>query len=257
MRKLIRNSLPKTSINRLSEGINIKLSMDQYIDNHIYWFGEFEPDVGNYLKLNIKIGAKCIDIGGHIGYFTLLMSQLCGSTGKVYTFEPEPCNFAALKYNLDLNNVNNVVPIEAALTNQETLIDFLLAKTDDKYGSAVHSCFQTDHTSNNVIKVKSMTWDKFAKNSNITKIDFIKIDCEGGEILVLEGMCDLLKHSKATLIIEVSPPYLAMQGKSVQELKAFLESFGYQGYKLFKNGVVKKCRMDNIDHSANMVFLPN
>ena len=255
-RRWIRSYLPATVTLRLPSGFRMELDLDQYIDNHLYWFGVFEPEVGNFLKRSVALSDKCVDVGAHIGYFTLLMSQLVGSTGRVYAFEPEPNNFAALKHNLELNDIQNVEPVCAALTNWNGQADLRLAEASNRYGSGVHSLLPTKHTSDKVIQVKSMTWDEFSESRDILAVDFVKLDCEGGELLVLEGMEQLLRQSVSTLIVEVNKSYLNVQGKSVKEFKAFLGSFGYVGHKLRPDGSLVGCRMDGEDHTSNMIFLP-
>ena len=74
--------------------------------------GIHEKIITNLIKKEIHSGDVVLDIGAHIGYYTLQFANLVGSTGKVYAFEPEPKNFELLKKNVQINKHDNVVLIQ-------------------------------------------------------------------------------------------------------------------------------------------------
>ena len=72
--------------------------------NQIY--NKFETEI---VKNQIKESDIVIDIGAHIGYFSLIFAKLVGNNGKVFSFEPEPENYKILKKNIEINNYQNVI----------------------------------------------------------------------------------------------------------------------------------------------------
>lgn len=90
--------------------------------------GVYEPKTTSLFKKVIREGDIVVDVGAHIGYYTLLASRLVGDTGKVYAFEPEPRNYDLLLKNLELNNVKNVVAIKKAVSNKKGTLKFYLSK---------------------------------------------------------------------------------------------------------------------------------
>ena len=67
-----------------------------------------EPDTVNYFNMAVKPGMTAIDVGAHVGYYTLLFSRLVGEAGEVFAFEPEADNFEMLQRNIALNRPRNV-----------------------------------------------------------------------------------------------------------------------------------------------------
>ena len=76
---------------------------------------QFETEV---FKKEIEKGDTVLDLGSHIGYYTLIAAELVGEKGKVFAFEPEPTNFVLLKKNIKINNYQNVIPVQKAVSNK-------------------------------------------------------------------------------------------------------------------------------------------
>lgn len=140
------------------------------------WFTFYEVYIKNEYK-GIKKGDIVLDIGANLGFLSLY--ALNQGAAKVYSIEPEPKNFEHLKKNT--NYFEEIIPIQYAIDYNRGEIDFYIGDA-----SSIHTTFQTsenisDKISNqNTIKVKSIDADSLIKEFNIEKIDYLKIDCEGG-----------------------------------------------------------------------------
>jgi predicted methyltransferase len=66
----------------------------------------YEPAITRLFQETLQPGMVVIDIGAHVGYYTLLAAKLVGPTGKIYAFEPEPGNNEALNKNIELKNTS-------------------------------------------------------------------------------------------------------------------------------------------------------
>ena len=80
--------------------------------------GRYEEFKTEALLKCIKPGDVVYDVGGHVGYYSVLSSVLAGPTGKVFVFEPRPMNVAFLKRHIKFNGVENVTHIEAAVSDK-------------------------------------------------------------------------------------------------------------------------------------------
>ena len=89
--------------------------MDHGRKLHTYWLGTFEPAKRILFEQTVKPGHVVDDIGANVGWYSLLASALVGKTGKVYAFEPLPENLHYLKRHLELNNIQNVEVVAAAV----------------------------------------------------------------------------------------------------------------------------------------------
>lgn len=165
---------------------------------------KFELDI---IKDTVKEGDVVLDVGGHIGFYTLVFSKLVGETGKVYTFEPNPDNFAILKKNIEVNNIKNVILVNKALSDKEGKLKLYLNKDN----SGGHSLYQ-QNASNDFVEVDVLKLDNYFRGS-IKKIDFIKMDAEGSEGHIFQGASKLIKKNpKIKILTEFSPIYLENSG---------------------------------------------
>ena len=183
------------------------------------------------VKKYVKKGDMAIDIGANIGYYTLLFAQLVGPNGKVYAYEPDPINFVILKKNIEINNYKNVVLIQKAVSNSSTMTKLYLSK--DRTGNRIFD--STNDGMSDYIEIETIKLDDFFKNKN-EKINFIKMDVEGTEILILQGMSDFLhKQDNLKIMTEFYPKLIKKLGAEPAEYLKLLSESGFKIYDINKN----------------------
>lgn len=171
----------------------------------------------------LKNGMRAIDVGAHMGAFSVVMSQQVGSVGSVYSYEPVPENRELLTRNLELNKftTKNVRPYAIGDSNGE--VSFNIPWASDSAGLYEHPNAETIRT----ITVGLRTLDDLHKGE---KIDFIKIDTEGNEIKVLQGAKTLLKNNpNLRMLVEFNPECLEMAG--VIDAADFFTEFHHYGFR--------------------------
>ena len=195
--------------------------------------GIHEKIITNLIKKEIHSGDVVLDIGAHIGYYTLQFANLVGSTGKVYAFEPEPKNFELLKKNVQINKHDNVVLIQKIVSDKDGIVEFFISKFD----SIGNKLFKSNEAGSS-IKIESTTLDEYFKDLK-KKIDFIKMDIQGGEGKAILGMKNLLKENKNLKIIqEWWPDALKQNNTNPEDHLKFLQHIGYKIYEI--DGTIKK-----------------
>lgn len=202
-----------------------KMLLDDRDSINLASLGVYEPAEVALVRSQVKHGDTVLDIGANIGYYSLIFAELVGDTGKVYAFEPDPSNFALLCQNIELNDYDNIEPIQKAVSNHNSLLNLHLC--EDNYG--MHRIYDsiccTEH-----VEVEAIRLDDFFADFNGT-IDFIKMDIEGAEYVALQGMQQLLiRHREVKLLMEFSPAALFEFGINPQHLLDFLvkENFKLQ-----------------------------
>ena len=169
-------------------------------------------------------GMIVVDIGAHVGYYTLLAARAVGNKGKVFCFEPEPSNYALLLKNIEENNCSNVVPVQKAVTNTTGSIKLFIAK--DPSGHSIGS----DNPHQKAILVDSITLDDFFAGRE-HPIHVIKIDVEGAEMAVLQGMRKIIaKNRQLNIFTEFNPEALMRAGFSPIEYFQMLVNYGFEIY---------------------------
>jgi FkbM family methyltransferase len=180
------------------------------------------------IKKEVKKGNIVLDLGANIGYYSLILAKLVGKNGRVFAFEPDPVNFAILKKNIQINNYQNVVAYQKAVSNQSGTLR-LYQNPKNPGAHTIYQDFKENRTS---IKVKSIKLDDYFQNHKL-RIDFIKMDIEGAEAAALLGMMNILKRNKKIKIItEFQPLGLERSGFGARKFLELLKELGFKLYEI-------------------------
>lgn len=183
-----------------------------------------EPEVTHAMMQIIKVGDTVIDGGANIGFFTLLMSQLVGPTGKVIAVEPGAENLEKLKANLALNDSTNVEIVEKALWREPATLPMFFY--EDGGGNSAFAHAQGDTTT----EIEATTIDAICWTKHAPKL--IKLDIEGAEHCALIGAKQTLKDHAPFVLSEINTEALAKAGSSPQDMRAEMFMRGYQVFSL-------------------------
>jgi len=181
--------------------------------------GLWEPYVSRNISLNK--GDLFIDIGAHIGYYTVYASQKAGKDGLVIAIEPDRRNLAVLYKNLVAIKTNNVLVYEAAAGFNGFLYlnpqkNPLLTKTSKSMDASEQNSVPSISLDSLLEEVKSKDYESHSM--------VIKVDVEGGELDIIKGGLSFLNHFSPILIVETL---------TLDELKRVLEKLGYVYNQLF------------------------
>ena len=142
-----------------------------------------------------KEGDIVVDIGAHIGLYTIISSKRVGLNGKVVAVEANPRNFQMLNHNIKLNRLNNVIPFNYIAYSKE--MDLVLAEYARMLGGDVKDGHRT-------AAIHVNTLDNLLQQNGIREVNWIKIDVEGAELEVLKGAHNTLSDSKdISILIEI------------------------------------------------------
>jgi FkbM family methyltransferase len=196
-----------------------------------YVLGSYEIPLVRSLRKVLRPGMVCVDVGANVGYFSLLMANLVGPNGRVFSFEPTRRTFDALKANVHLNDLENIVVERLALFDHNGVLEFREGPPGyDAYNSAgeiTHpSAAQQIFTSHNV---PCTTLDAYLDARGIRHVDLIKIDVEGAELIVLKGMQNILEENPGLkLAIEFADKTTAGFGYRARDIGLWLMERGWQ-----------------------------
>lgn len=137
-----------------------------------------------------KPGDIIFDLGGACGDTALFFSRLTGNTGKVYVFEPGTWYRQKINENLSYFSIQNVIIVPfGCFSEQKTLF--------------YNQNFICDQHTNGSEEVKCITLDSFVIENNIKKVDFIKLDIEGGETEALKGSIKTIKNMRPSIALSI------------------------------------------------------
>lgn len=133
----------------------------------------------NICRMDIQENDVVIDIGAHIGLFTIYISQFC-TKGRIFCFEPIKENYELLSYNINLNKIENVRIFSKAVTDKSDTIRIFLSSD-----AAAHSLFIKG---TKYVEVESTTLREILDSNKIEVCNLLKLDCEGSEYIILNSL---------------------------------------------------------------------
>jgi FkbM family methyltransferase len=169
---------------RLGNGMKIKVHAGDHVGAEIIRKGYYEPEIVRLFERYLKPGMTFVDIGAHVGQYTLIASNLVGPSGQVHSFEPDPQTYAWLDSNITRNKLTNVTTNQAVLSDVPGKLEFFLSQVGD-VGS--NSLRPPNNFSGHTVEVRCLTIDGYLADRGVEKVDLLKIDVEGAEGPALTG----------------------------------------------------------------------
>jgi FkbM family methyltransferase len=201
----------------------------------ICYFGQEADEMFKFMEDYLKPGMAMVDVGANIGTHAIYGARLIGPGGKVLAFEADPATAEILRHNIALNGSSNVVVFQNCISDKSGTVDFNI-----NIDSAKSSIIQTGAS-----KVSVLTCRLADILPREFQIDFLKIDVEGADYLVLLGALAIFKERPpAVVVVEAT-----LQKKEICE---FLSSYGYQ---LFDYKLGKLSPLDSQDGILNIYAL--
>lgn len=216
-----------TTIRDFDDDLAIDLDRASYISSAIYWGGYHSLPTVRFLRNFLQPEMTFADIGANIGEITLVAAKRL-TLGKVLAFEPMPAIFALLSRNVALNNFACVTLHNIGLYDRDAERP-LYSKRDHTHGTTNHgvsSLFST-RADRQECSVPLLRFDDVAEASGLERLDIIKIDVEGAEMMVLRGAAASIRRFRPVMIVEISATNFQRAGYSAAEFFQYLHSIGY------------------------------
>jgi len=233
-----------------------KLDTTRYIDEYILKNGIFEPESTALIQKLVEPSMIVLDVGANFGYYTLQFARLVGENGYVYAFEPVDRYRARLGEHLRLNNIRNVEVINKALSNKIATAKISVGECSATF----HWCSPGE--AEEVQEVHLTTFDAFVEEHKIQKIDFLKVDLDGHELMFFEGAKNTLRKVKPIMLVEFCQEFLYASGTAAWDLADKLENLGYvlistKSRRAFQNRQECFKEVANFSHSVNVLCIPS
>lgn len=241
----------KMHININEEDPAMRKTLQAYAINRIH-----EETTTNLFKRIVRKGDVVIDLGANIGYFTLLAARLVGQQGIVFAFEPEPKNYSYLIKNIELNNYKQATAFQKAVSDKNGKIKLFICGYDSGHHTinrpnGIDAYREGRKGETKEIEIDAVSLNDFLGEKE-RKIDVIKMDVEGAEMLALLGMDKILKtNQNLKMFVEFFPLLIEKMGNSPKEfIRKLLEDYKFSiyvipdDYNALKGETIK---IDNIE----------
>ena len=197
------------------------------VDGFSFWampndgvLGKPGEDVKRIIESIVTEGQTVVDVGAHVGYFTLLMAKLVGPGGKVFAFEPHPILNQALVKNVAANGFSDIVEIHEMALSDKT--------------AEASLCMSPHNSGDNRLEGGDDDWDTVEVQTGclddfVKDVSFIKIDTQGHDISVLRGARELIQRSpKITVCSEFWPEGMREAKIDVMEVVKEIRDLGFE-----------------------------
>jgi FkbM family methyltransferase len=224
-------------------GVTMLLDPYDVVSEVILVTGDWEPKTWNALAQHIPAGGTFIDVGAHIGTYSLKAAKLVGPQGRVIAVEPNHDTLLKLQDNIRASGAGAVILVApVACSDSETTLTFYAAP---RANTGMSSLSLTNAGRLGGIaasyQVRARRLDDIVKEAGVTRVDAIKIDVEGAEFMVLKGAVEILDRYRPVVSAELIDEGLKEMGANSAEVVAFMRSHGYEPQQY---------------EEQNMVFLP-
>lgn len=200
---------------------------DKGISAELLMFGTHEPITTQLLSKELKKGMVCLDIGANIGYYACLESNIVGEDGRVYAIEASPRNFQTLEKNVSLQKKSNIELYNFACGDKEGDVNFLTS--DRSNWSKILDEDTVFEYKDKVIhedKVPQKTIDSFLDEKKVDRINLVRMDTEGYEYKILQGMKRTISKFKPLISFELHRNVLGKE--KTESILNFLKNQGYE-----------------------------
>jgi FkbM family methyltransferase len=201
-------------------------------------------------------GAVFIDVGGNCGLYSLNLLKRFNDA-RAYCFEPVPSSHRTIEVNANHNGLSErLTLVQKALGDKSSTV-----RMTASYSAMDHIVVGNgdQELSPLVIDVEMITLDGYVREHGVSRVDFMKCDVEGAELLVLKGAQNLLKEFSPPILIEIEARHTQRFNYSPQEIDSFLRNFNYEPCVPLRAGDIEK--LPSIDKGIaeghhNFLYLP-
>ena len=201
----------------------------------------YEPDLSYFLMNILNKGDVFVDVGAHVGFFSMIAAKLVGPEGRVIAFEPEEDNLKTLKNHIDINIASNIEVVEKVVCDTDGSRTFYINRDNDGghclWDVGVHPFNKLSAANPKPLTLEAVTLDTALGERNIENVKILKIDTEGAEQQVCNGARQALeRHAIPFVISELNEFGLQQLDTSQECFRAFMKDLGYDTFLMDREG---------------------
>lgn len=249
---------PHSMLIEVRDGRQFYVDLNTGMQETLFFVGEYERSITEIFSQLICEGDVCIDAGANFGWYTTLMSMRAGPMGEVHSFEPLPKVFAELGRNRSLaDNAEKIFINDLALGDRESTVTLNLF-SDQPTGHA--SLAPRDTELEQIFECRMTTLNSYLSARNIDRVDLVKADIEGAELLFLKGATRIFENEKKPIILmEMALESTKEFGYTPNDLITYISERGsYEFYRIdeLNTRLIKIEGFAEGDIGANVFCIP-
>jgi FkbM family methyltransferase len=243
-------------IKEIAPGVRLLIDLSDHVIGLNILRGQYEQDEIRFVRRLLTPGDVAIDVGGHIGFFTMHMAAAVGAAGRIYAFEPLDSNADLLERSIVENGFGDRVRFQRAAAGAApgTATLTFPAETLNSGGAYLLRDGSAPLTGNRTQQVPRVALDALDLRRPVR---FIKMDVEGAEPQVLRGAARILAEDKPVILSEVHPTQLERaSGVTGDQFLAQIAAFGYRAHRMEGGQIGAAFDRAPADALVSAVFVP-
>jgi FkbM family methyltransferase len=204
-------------------GMDMECYTGSAVGRSVYYFGMWEPNLTHWVRNSLSPGDVFVDVGAHVGYYTLVAGRIVGDDGQVVAVEASRSTCRTLRRNVAMNALGNVDCVNAAAAAQRGSVE-LRGHHDDTARAGVRQ----KEGRPSLGAVDAVPVQELVDERDWSRTRLVKIDVEGYEPRVVAGMRRLIAGCRADceFLVELTP-----ERYEDGELQKMLATFAAQGFR--------------------------
>lgn len=205
-------------------GYALALDLGWWSDRMTYFLGRwYDLQAQLVIREHVKSGETVVDVGANRGMFALYASKQVGPQGVVICFEPNPSCLNVLEGTLSRNSITNIEVIGKGLSDRAETLNLIVPESDTGIG--------TFAAYDQSVPQRAVSCEVVLGDDALRDIspNFVKIDVEGFEPKVIQGLSETIRRHRPLIYMEVVEQHLRRAGSSSREIISLMRSLGYEG----------------------------
>jgi FkbM family methyltransferase len=231
------------------------LAWKDHVSERVVRQHDFEVAEQEFVRRFLRPGMTVLDVGAHNGLYSVQASKAIGKSGRVIAFEPSPRERGRLKWNLRVNFCGNVRIEPCAVGSREGTAELFVTLNDSTGCNSLRPPHE-EAGPTRPLTVPLTTLDAYLARNGVGRVDFVKLDIEGGELEVLKGAEALFsRRPRPVVMAEIATKRTQQWGYRSVEICTFLAERGYGWFSIGPGGDLSPCPPQDC-YDDNLVAVP-
>lgn len=236
LRRLFRRARGRQTVRDFDGRFIMTLDLAEHMQRRMFWMGYYNLRLVSLLDHLLERGMTVIDVGANIGEISLVCANRVGSAGHVVALEPIAGIADELRLNVRRNGLQGIVQVHQQGLAGEAGRQAIYASCGQHDVNEVHqglgSLHGTEGVDQRIGMVDITTLDELVRRIGLSRLDFLKVDIEGGELPCLQGGIETLRRFLPIIAVEVQERSSLAAGYHSREILELLSPLGYRFYRL-------------------------
>lgn len=229
------------------------MELDLRVENQRSFYAEvYETEEVAFLRKLLRPGQTVIDVGANVGYITCVALDKVGRSGQVHAFEPVPEYFQRLERQARLNPGFRVYPVNCAAGKEEGFLPISLSNNGNIGWNTLVPGFMAREQIRQQVSVRVRPLDDYIGEAGLEMVHFIKIDAEGFEFYVLQGLRNCIRGYRPIILCEIAPGAYPLLGCTLSDVREFLDEMRCQATDL----ELRPLELEALERTTNVLLLP-